>query len=102
MQTLKEKILDMEIKVTSERLEVYNRIEGCPQIIKDNLNNLLYEYENGNIKISGNKELLNVQYKNHEVKTGRGGKQYIAFNNGTINYFPQARYGKCIYSATEG
>ena len=102
MQTLKEKILDMEIKVASERLEAFNRIEGCPQILKDNLNSLLSEYENGSIKISGNKELLNVQYKNHEVKTGRGGKQYIAFNNGTINYFPQARYGKCIYSATEG
>ena len=102
MQTLKEKILDMEIKVTSKRLEAFNRIEGCPQILKDNLNSLLSEYENGSIKISGNKELLNVQYKNHEVKTGRGGKQYIAFNNGTINYFPQARYGKCIYSATEG
>ena len=102
MQTLKEKILDMEIKVTSKRIEAFNRIEGCPQIMKDNLNNLLSEYESGNIKISGNKELLKVQYKNHEVKTGRGGKQYIAFNNGTINYFPQAQYGKCIYSATEG
>lgn len=102
MQTLKEKILDMEIKVVSERLEVFNRIEGSPQIVKDMLNNKLSEYESGNIKIGGCKSLLDTTYENHEVKKGRGGKPYISFNNGTINYFPQARYGKCIYAVTEG
>lgn len=96
MYTLRDKILDMEISVLGDRIAKLSDIQA-PQVILDNSAKLLTEYREGNIKIAGDIGLLNLPYENHTVKTGRGGKQYISFNHGTVNYFPQAHYGKCIY-----
>lgn len=48
-----------------------------------------------NPKVGGAVEYLNTVITSKEVKTGKGGKQYILFN-GSIQFFPNARYGMYI------
>ena len=92
--TIKDYILENEIKNVSERLEKLKDIRA-PQVMLDGLAKELQELRKGNFKITGDKELLNYKWKTREIKKGRGGKVFIQFD-GKINYFPTAKYGKYI------
>lgn len=48
-----------------------------------------------NPKVGGDINYLDDVISSKEIKTGRGGKQYILFN-GNIQFFPNARYGMYI------
>lgn len=62
----------------------------APQIIIDNQLKLVQ-----NPKIGGDTSLLGVEVISKELKTGRGGKKYIVYNE-NIGFYPNARYGMYI------
>lgn len=95
---MKETILDYicrnELKAINFRIAKLEEAEA-PQIMIDCCKAEAKKLEEKNLKISGDIELLNVEIESIEQKKGRGGKVYLTINN-TINYFPNARYGRYI------
>lgn len=91
---IKEFIIEKELRLTKERFKKLIEI-GAPKIMMDNISEQIKEMENGEIKIGGDLELLDYEFNDYEVKKGRGGKVYIEFDN-SINYFPNAKYGRYI------
>jgi hypothetical protein len=89
-----EYIISKELKGAEDRKNKFEEI-GAPQIMIDGQSKMIEDLKNGKIKISGELNLLEVEYTSSEVKKGKGGKIYITFNN-SINYFPNAKYGKYI------
>lgn len=98
--TIKEKILSAELARTKERKQKLSEI-GSPKIILERLTEIIAELESGKIHVSGDIEALNEPYLDGECKKGRGGVPYISYNNGTINFFPNARYGMYIKYTTK-
>ena len=88
------KILELEIKATEKRLNRLIEI-GAPDIIIENTKKNIEQFKLGIIKINDKQHLLSKTFEKLEVKTGRGGVEYIQFN-GNINYFPNGKYGKFI------
>lgn len=72
-----------------DRLEKLVEI-GAPAIIIEGQKKAI-----ANPKVGGATEQLNTVITSKEVKTGRGGKQYILFN-GNIQFFPNSKYGMYI------
>lgn len=95
--TIKEYIIEKETAIYTERLEKLETI-GAPQIVITAQRNAIKELQTGNFKVGGDTNLLDYNFKNREVKTGRSGKTYISFD-GKINYFPTAKYGRYIVTA---
>ena len=52
--------------------------------------------KNGILKVKDKENLLDLEFNDIEWKKGRDGVPYVTFNNGSINYFPNARYGAFI------
>ena len=92
--TIREYIVNMTLKAAEERLEALKRI-GAPAVIIDGQTKTVDDLKNGKLKISGDLEALDLEYKDREIKTGRGGKKYLVIN-GKVNYFPNAKYGMYI------
>lgn len=46
--------------------------------------------------ISGDKDALDVEIENYHVGETRKGKPMVRFNNGSILYYPEAKYGRFI------
>ena len=92
--TVKELIISKEILAQKTRLEQLEKM-NAPAVIISSITNLIAELENGDIKIGGATEKLDNEVTEYTVKTGRGGKQYIEFTDGT-KYFPNAKYGRYI------
>ena len=99
MKTIRTYICECEAKMQKERLEKLIEM-SAPEIMITRTKEIIVELETENIKVGGDKELLDVEFINREVKKGRGGKTYISLNNGTINYFPNAQYGRYIKRAS--
>lgn len=99
MNTIKDEIIRIEILRTERRIEDLTKIQA-PAVMLDSLKELLVGYRDGDIKIGGEVELADETYVNHEVRKGRGGVPYVSFNNGEINYFPFAKYGRAIFKAS--
>lgn len=97
--TICEYIVNAELNIAESRLNKLHEI-GAPEVIFKSLGDYINNLKNGDIEISGDSDLLNVNYVSSEIKTGNGGKKYICFNN-SINYFPKAKYGKYITKKTE-
>ena len=74
---------------------------GAPKIILRKEAEILEKLRAGELpsKVGGEKELLDVIYRSHVPKNGRGGKVYIEFNDGEVLFFPEARYGMYIKGA---
>lgn len=94
---IKEKIIEMEIATATDRLNKLNAMEA-PAIITKALEQTLTELKSGIIKISGDADLLNLEFEKWESRKGNGGKVYLQINE-NINYFPNAKYGKFITKA---
>jgi len=94
--TIRENICKNEVRMMKERLDRLTEL-GAPRIIiLETLPKQIAELEAGNLTgIGGDLELLDVEVESIENRTGRGGKLYIVYN-GSINYFPAARYGRYI------
>lgn len=87
-------ILNGTIASMQDRLTKLQEI-GAPSIMITSQEALIKEAQAGTLKISGDTEALQEEYKTHEIRKGRGGKQYLHIN-GNINYFPNAQYGRYI------
>lgn len=94
--TIKEFSCNMEINYHTDRLENLRQI-GAPEIVIQAEEKDIRNLESNVLSLSGDTELLNTEYSNVKTKKGKGGKYYYSFNDGTINYFPKAKYGRCIY-----
>ena len=93
--TIKDVIYEIEHSYHIDRYEKLKKL-GSPQIMLDAEKKLVEDIYNDCLKISGDTGALGDDYIDHEVKRSAKG-QYISFNGGTVNYFPHARYGRCIY-----
>lgn len=72
-----------------ERLERLIEL-GAPQVMIEAQKMMV-----DNPKIGGDNELLDAVISTKEIKKGRGGKEYILFND-MICFFPKAKYGMYI------
>ena len=97
--TIREYIVNAELNIAESRLNKLHEI-GAPEVMLKSLADCINNLQNGNIEVSGDSNLLDVNYVSSEIKTGNGGKKYICFNN-SINYFPKAKYGKYIVKNKE-
>lgn len=95
---IRDKIIENTLKNVTERCEGIIKIGG-PAIIIENLKKEIENLKNGILKIKDKENLLDIEFADVEWKKGRGGVPYATFNNGTINYFPNARYGAFITKA---
>ena len=73
----------------TNRLERLEEI-GAPEVMIENMKKAV-----ANPVVGGDVAALDVEIKTEEVKTGRGGKKYVLFNN-SIRFFPNAKYGMYI------
>ena len=94
---IKEFILQAEIKNYSFRLDKLIEYRA-PVVMIEGQRKLVEELKKGKLNIKGDIEVLGKEFLSYEKKTGRGGKFYIQFNcnDGKVNYFPAARYGRYI------
>jgi len=89
---IKEKIIEMRLKSCEYCLTRFEEI-GAPEVMITRLKEITADLKNGILDVNDKGNIFNETYVNHEVKTGRGGKKYISLNNGTLNYFPEGKYG---------
>lgn len=89
---IKEMIIKINLENYRHRLNGFEKIGG-PGIIISTLKVTIARLLLGELDVNDKGNIFNEPYINHEVKTGRGGVQYISFNNGTMNYFPNGKYG---------
>ena len=92
--TIKEFIIEKELPMNKERLNKLIEIDA-PEIMIRAISEQISKMENGELKIDGDLELLDYEFKDYEVKRRRGGKIYIVFDK-SINYFPNTKYGRYI------
>lgn len=96
--TIKEKILEQTINYVKWRKDKLINMDA-PKVMIDSCDEELKRLEDGDLRCSGDIELLDEELQSHDIKTGRGGKPYHVFN-GNINYFPKAKYGRYIKKGT--
>jgi len=92
--TIKELIIEKELPMDKERLEKLIEM-GAPEIIITSLSEQIKEMENGELKIGGDLELLDYEFRDYEVKRRKSGKIYIVFDKSII-YSPYTKYGRYI------
>lgn len=97
--TIREAIINMEISYRKERIAKLEEL-GAPSVILDAEQKTIEVLNSGKLEVGGKASLLDAEYEDVESKKGRGGKYYYSFNHGTINYFPRAKFGGCIYEGT--
>ena len=95
---IRDKIIESMLEIVTERCEKIIEIRG-PAIIIENLKKEIENLKNGILKVKDKENLLDLEFNDIEWKKGRDGVPYVTFNNGTINYFPNARYGAFIKKA---
>ena len=95
---IRDKIIESMLEIVTERCEKIIEIGG-PAIIIENLKKEIENLKNGILKVKDKENLLDLEFNDIEWKKGRDGVPYVTFNNGTINYFPNARYGAFIKKA---
>ena len=92
---IRDKIIESMLKIVTERCEKMIEIRG-PAIIIENLKKEIENLKNGILKVKDKENLLDNEFVDIEWKKGRGGVPYATFNNGSIDYFPNARYDAFI------
>lgn len=91
---IKDYIVEKELAHTKERLDKLTEI-GAPSVVLKGISEEIERLESGVLNVGGNKDLLDEDFSEREVKKCNGGKVYIQFD-GRINYFPNAKYGRFI------
>lgn len=95
--TVKSFILSNLLRGAKDRLEKLAQM-GAPEIMLTSQKKAVEKLEAGNLKISGDTDLLGETFVSFETRNGKGGKQYVHIN-GSINFFPNSRYGMFITRA---
>lgn len=93
-RTIRRFICENEARQRLERAESLAKI-GAPAVMIDGCKREAERLTAGELEISGDASLLDEVVESFEVRKGKGGKPYVSFN-GTINYFPVAKYGRYI------
>lgn len=83
--------------MTTERADKLESI-GAPKIMIEGTRKMAEALNAGILKCGGDTELLDIEMESFEVRKGKGGKPYINLNH-SINYFPEAKYGRFIKRA---
>ena len=96
--TVREYLLGALVKLAEERLEKLVEYRA-PQVMIDGQQKYVASLKAGELKISGDTDVLDEEFVDRELKKGRGGKGYVSINSGTINFFPNAKYGMYIKRA---
>lgn len=96
---IRDYLLDTELKRFKARLRKLKEF-NAPKIMVASLSRIVENMERGEFIVNGQQTLLLEECKSHEVKKGRGGKEYIIFNE-DICYFPSAQYGRFITNKKE-
>lgn len=96
--TIRDYIIDGALKTAEDRLEKLIEM-GAPNVMITGQQSAVDSLKSGELKIGGDVELLNEEFVDREFKKGNGGKAYISINSGTVNFFPNARYGMYIKRA---
>ena len=96
--TIREKMITSELESTETRLQKLKEV-GAPSVVIESLEKSIQKLKSGEIDVGGESQLLDEEYENGIVQKGRSGKPYISINDGTILYFPTARYGRFIKRA---
>lgn len=96
--TIKEYIIHGALKLAEDRLKQLNMM-GAPKVMIDGQQKYVASLKAGELKISGDTDVLVEDFVDREFKKGKGGKAYISINSGTVNFFPNARYGMYIRRA---
>lgn len=94
MKTILDWICEHELPAYEERLAKLESI-NAPEIVINGQARACEDLRERRIKVGGMKELTGNPVEKFEVKRGNGGKQYVEFN-GSIRYFPNAKYGRYI------
>lgn len=68
---------------------------NAPKVVIESCEKIMRELQSGIVRVSGDTEVLDEEYKKVEVRKGRGGKTYLHIND-NVNFFPQAKYGMYI------
>ena len=68
---------------------------NAPKVVIESCEKVLNDMRSGIVKVGGDVEVLDEEYKKVEVRTGRGGKTYLHIND-NVNFFPQAKYGMYV------
>ena len=90
--TIKDFIIEWETKIIRERLEKLKKFKA-PAIIIEKTKENIKKLENGELKVGGDKSLLEFDFVQCAVKKRDvEEKIYLEFDN-TIKYFPEAKYG---------
>lgn len=92
---IREHIAAGTIKALETRLEGLRNL-NAPEVVLSSTMKAIEKAKIGEIGVKDKDNLLDIEVENFESKTGRGGKQFISYNNGMILYFPAAKFGKFI------
>jgi len=102
--TIIECILDIRVRNHQQRIERMKFL-SVPQIVMEREQELLQKALNKDVTIKNSETLGCLEYVSVVAKIESGGKNYLHFeciNGQKVNYFPQAKYGPCLFPAKEG
>ena len=97
--TIKQWIIEKTKDALYERKVKLEELEA-PKIMITSLEEELLRLSWNELNCGGDVELLEAELTDVEKKTGRGGSIYYTFN-GTVNYFPKAKYGRFVARVTK-
>lgn len=92
--TIREFIIETEIRYYEDRVKRLCDM-GAPKVIIDATEFQLDMLKAGKLKVGGAIEKLESEFTGCIKRTGRGGKTYLEFTDGT-RYFPNAKYGRFV------
>ena len=100
-QTIGQCICIVSVEVAQERIVKLQELRAPEIILKGEMDKVVFfchafYFQEGCFKINGDAELLKVPFEDGVWKKGRGGKCYVAFNDETVLYFPNGKYGPYI------
>lgn len=92
--TIRQHVIEWELGAYTKRLEKLIEF-GAPQVVIEAQRALISDLEAGTLVMRDKEGLLDLVAEITAVRTGRGGKVYLEFDNG-VRYFPTAKYGRFI------
>jgi len=93
-KTVKDIIIAAELNASSDRVKKLKSIDA-PKIMITNLEKKINNLKKGLFKAKGLEDLGSFKVNKHNVRKGRGGKQFFEFDTkeGIVYYFPLGQYG---------
>lgn len=85
--------------VSSLEIRLHKLVEiNAPEVVIQNVSESIKKAHC--VKIGGDVEVLDDEFKYRHIKTGRNGKKYICIND-NVNFFPNAKYGLYVKKLKE-